>query len=72
MMPGESITRFRPTLPATAAPFEDPNPPPDWWRYLVAVRRFKWLVLGVTPQQYRDARRRERLRTELKRRKPAS
>jgi AraC family transcriptional regulator, regulatory protein of adaptative response / methylated-DNA-[protein]-cysteine methyltransferase len=26
-------------------------------------------VLGVTPQQYRDARRRERLRTELKRRK---
>jgi AraC family transcriptional regulator, regulatory protein of adaptative response / methylated-DNA-[protein]-cysteine methyltransferase len=26
-------------------------------------------VLGVTPRQYRDARRRERLRTELKRRK---
>ncbi len=26
-------------------------------------------VLGVTPQQYRDARRRERLKTELKRRK---
>src|SRR5690349_1764020 len=48
MMPGESITRFRPTLAATAAPFEDPNPPPDWWRYLVAVRRFKWLVVGVT------------------------
>jgi len=48
MMPGESITRFRPTLPAAAGSFEDPNPPPDWWRYLVAVRRFKWLVLGVT------------------------
>ncbi|HYK81874.1 MAG TPA: Wzz/FepE/Etk N-terminal domain-containing protein, partial [Gemmatimonadales bacterium] len=31
-----------------AAPFEDPNPPPDWWRYVAAVRRFKWLVLGVT------------------------
>src|SRR4029077_15740896 len=48
MMPGESITRFRPTLPSTAAPFEDPNPPPEWWRYVVAVRRFKWLPLGVT------------------------
>ena len=48
MMPGESITRFRPTVPTAAGPFEDPTPPPDWWRYLTAVRRFKWLVLAVT------------------------
>src|SRR5437870_12943297 len=48
MMPGESITRFRSTAPTVAGPFEDPNPPPDWWRYVAAIRRFKWLVLGVT------------------------
>ena len=47
-MPGESITRFRSTAPTVAGPFEDPNPPPDWWRYVAAIRRFKWLVLGVT------------------------
>ncbi|PYO44768.1 MAG: hypothetical protein DMD33_01830, partial [Gemmatimonadetes bacterium] len=48
MMPGESIARFRSTVPTVAGPFEDPNPPPDWWRYVAAIRRFKWLVLGVT------------------------
>ena len=47
-MPGESIARFRSTAPTVAGPFEDPNPPPDWWRYVAAIRRFKWLVLGVT------------------------
>ncbi len=51
-MVGDSLTRFRSSAPAPAPAalpaFPQPEPIPGWWRYLAAVRRFKWLVLGTT------------------------
>jgi polysaccharide biosynthesis transport protein len=45
-MVGDSLTRFRSAPPLPTSP--EPGPPPEWWRYLTAVRQFRWLVLGVT------------------------
>jgi capsular exopolysaccharide synthesis family protein len=49
-MVGDSLTRFRSSaVAAVPAPaFAEPEPVPGWWRYVAAVRRFKWLVLGTT------------------------
>ena len=53
-MVGDSLTPFRsPTNTPSPAPFVPAGPAdlerdPVWWRYLAAVRRFKWLVIGTT------------------------
>ena len=48
-MTGDSLTRFRSAAPAPAhLAAAAPDGPPEWWRYLAAVRRFKWVVLGAT------------------------
>lgn len=48
-MAGDSLTRFRSAAPAPAQlDAAAPEGPPEWWRYLAAVRRFKWVVLGAT------------------------
>lgn len=45
-MAGDSLAPYRSSAPP--ALHGESAPPPEWWRYLSAVRRFKWLVLGVT------------------------
>ncbi len=52
-MAGDAITPFRSSALASAPPASpvsavELDPIPEWWRYLSAVRRFKWLVIGVT------------------------
>src|SRR5690348_17163953 len=52
-MAGDSLTPFRSSAPAPVSPLApiapaELDPVPEWWRYLSAVRRFKWLVLGAT------------------------